>query len=465
MLDKILYLFDTNILLHDSQSLLQFPQGIVGIPLPVISELDSFKKESSERGYNAREAIRILDELRQSGSLIVGVPLSNGGVLKIILLPDSIVIKAVDDQIIALALFLKTKGQGVVVISKDIALRIKADAVGVETNDYKSDSISKDNFYQGWKEFYASSSEIKLQHEVLLKKISKEYAFSVNEFAYIKSHNSDHIYRIFRYNAQGKFIEINPNAALWGICARNPFQAMAMDLLLDDNIQLVILLGPSGTGKTFLVLASLLNKVLATSTYQKLLISRPLVPLGPDVGYLPGDLQEKLQTWMQPIRDNMEYLLYQMNSSMAKTKQPSENDEANSSKQHHHHKKHKKGNCGNERKGCHISIDDLLGEYGKVSLEAITYMRGRSIPHQAIFIDEVQNLTPHEVKTLISRAGEKSKVVLAGDPYQIDSPYLDFTSNGLVVASERFKGQEVFGTVYLQISERSLLSSLANMLM
>ena len=462
MSQHILYLFDTNVLLHDPQSLFQFTDGIIGIPISVIGELDVFKKESSERGYNARESIRMLDELRQKGSLTQGVPLNNGGIVKILITPPSR--EYVDDQIINTALQQKDSGWNVIIISKDITLRIKADAQGITAKDYEANTVSKDNFYRGWIEFLASMHDIKHHPEKLLSQVMQEYKPCINEFICLKSQHCQTVCRIFRYTSKKEFLEINPTAQLWNIVARNHHQAMVIYLLLDDSIQLVILLGPSGTGKTLLVLACLLYKVLISSTYQKLLISRPLVPLGPDIGYLPGDLQEKLQTWMQPVQDNLEYLIYQINNENSR----SYNSPEEYTFQHNKKKKNNKKNSDwvhHDNKQPRLNIEHLLGPQGKISLEAITYMRGRSIPYQAIFIDEVQNLTPHEVKTLISRAGEGSKVVLAGDPYQIDSPYLDFTSNGLVVACERFKGQAIFGTVYLQISERSMLSCLANELM
>lgn len=451
MVQSTLYFLDTNILLHDPQSLNQFPYGTICICFPVISELDAFKKEGSERGYNAREVIRMLDELRQRGSLMQGIELPHGGMLKVVISSSNK--ELVDDQILETALHYRSQGNEVVLVSKDIALRIKADSVGLSAHDYQALSITKDTFYQGWKEFLASAHDIKNHIEHLLQAAQKEYTPTINEFFIFRCQHADHIIRIFRYTAYGRFKEINATASLWGIVARNAHQAMVIDLLMDDEIKLVILLGPSGTGKTLLVLATLLYKVLVENVYKRLLVSRPLVPLGNDIGFLPGDLQEKLQTWMQPVRDNLEFLIYQINLNACKEQ------EAKGYKQ-----KKNDRNAQEHRPG-RMTVESLLGPHSRVALEAITYMRGRSIPYQAIFIDEVQNLTPHEVKTLISRAGDGSKVILAGDPYQIDSPYLDFASNGLVVACERFKGQEIFGTVYLQISERSILSSLANELM
>jgi PhoH-like ATPase len=249
---------------------------------------------------------------------------------------------------------------------------------------------------------------------------------------------------------------VQPKLA-WPLEARNPQQLMALDLLLDKDIKLVTLFGPAGTGKTFLTLLAGLQQVLIEDEYQKILISRPVVPLGRDIGYLPGDIQEKLHSWMLPIYDNIEFIVHQ--ASMA-----GHLEDVVEEGRHR-----RKGKFGKSEYRRHVAGDlgevEQLMHRGKLSLEAITYMRGRSIPYQYIFIDEVQNLTPHEVKTLITRVGEGSKIILAGDPYQIDSPYLDFSSNGLVVSSERFKGQPIFGSVYLESSERSELSKLASELL
>ena len=242
---------------------------------------------------------------------------------------------------------------------------------------------------------------------------------------------------------------------------------MALDLLMDDTVQLVTLFGPAGTGKTFLALLAGLHKVLIEDLYEKLLVARPVVPLGRDIGYLPGDLQEKLYSWMLPVYDNMDFIIHAVQTG--RHLQDVEFDFQQEKHQRPHKGKgrseYKKGKKGGHRPRTGIMPLDQLVDHGKISLEAITYMRGRSIPYQFIVIDEVQNLTPHEVKTLVTRVGTGSKIILAGDPYQIDSPYLDFGSNGLVIASERFKGQGIFGTVFLETSERSELSQLASVLL
>lgn len=472
-MDKKIFVLDTNVLLHDPKALFNFPHSIIFLHFITITELESFKKETTERGYNARENIRILDNLRGQGSLTQGVNIGDDSVLHLFIPKNTKKdpLLSNDDLIIHLAHELHiAHPQNVTLISKDFAMKLKASLLGVSVDDYQTNIFSKDNFYQGWKEFIYPSGDIKNNIEKILKDIQIKYTFTVNEFALITSQHKDAYYKLFRYISKDYFIEVTEDKFLWGIQAKNPHQKMVLNLLLDDNIQLITLFGPSGTGKTFLVLATMLYKVLCEKTYKKLLVSRPLIPLGPDIGYLPGDLYEKLQSWMQPIKDNLDYLLNYINQNNTAKGLVSFEEKKKKIQYHVPERrqksfvKEKKFECLEQSKE-KITIEDLVGNHGQVSLEAITYMRGRSLPFQVIFIDEVQNLTPHEVKTLISRAGEGSKVILVGDPYQIDSPYLDFVTNGLVVASEKFKGQSVFGSVYLHISERSLLSTLANDLM
>jgi len=282
-----------------------------------------------------------------------------------------------------------------------------------------------------------------------------------NEFVLVESNNNPQNYRVFRYLGNEKFKAIYNPTLNWPLAARNPQQLMALELLLDPNIQFTCLFGPAGTGKTFLALVAGLHSLFVTKNYDRMIISRPVVPLGRDIGFLPGTVAEKLQSWMMPIYDNMQYIMHTINKAN-KFQDNNEEDEAShkgGSKHNHNHKsKHK------HKKNHGITFEDLIHQ-GKISLEAITYMRGRTIPYQLILIDEAQNLTPHEIKTLVTRVGEGSKIILTGDPYQIDSPYLDFASNGLVVASERFKGQSLFGSVFLPVSERSELSRLAGELL
>jgi PhoH-like ATPase len=279
----------------------------------------------------------------------------------------------------------------------------------------------------------------------------------------VESNNNPTNYRIFRYLGGDKFKPVTSPTFNWPIAPRNPQQIMALDVLLNPDIQFVCLFGPAGTGKTFLALLAGLHALFINKNYDRFLISRPVVPLGRDIGFLPGTVEEKLHSWMMPIYDNMQYIMHIINKSRL-TEQEDDNHNNNNHNNHNHKHKEKKGQLKHKKQNHGVTFGDLLHQ-GKITMEAITYMRGRTIPYQLILIDEAQNLTPHEIKTLVTRVGEGSKIILTGDPYQIDSPYLDFSSNGLVVASERFKGQPLFSSIYMPTSERSELSRLASELL
>lgn len=462
MVEK-LFILDTNVLVHDPNALFNFKDAMVGIPSIVLEELDKFKSEMSERGRNSREAARLLDNLRDNGSLKDGVPLENGGRLKVLFLPVEklpkipFVLDVNDNKILLTALLMKQEGYNVVFITKDINARVKADALGLHAEDYLKESISTDEFYRGWINVDVPAVELKKDFPSILDKLVDEKKLAINEFVQVTSQHNPYNYRVFRYLGGRHFRIVHEPLLKWPLKARNPQQLMALDLLLDNSIQFVTLFGPAGTGKTFLALLAGLHKVLVEDEYEKILVSRPVVPLGKDIGYLPGTVEEKLHSWMLPIYDNMEFIMHSSQAAQHFDELDGDRYDRKKSKKH-------KGQDKHRTNGSIRPMDDLV-KSGKLSLEAITYMRGRSIPYQYILIDEVQNLTPHEVKTLVSRVGEGSKIILAGDPYQIDSPYLDFISNGLVVVSEKFRGQRVFGTVYLKTSERSELSKLVTELL
>lgn len=489
MAQKI-YVLDTNVLLYDPRSIFAFEGALLGIPIIVLEELDTFKEDSGDRGRNARAVNRILDRLREHGSLREGVPLDNGGTLRVIFPQDEkddaapFIHHTHDNSILTTAYSLKKRGFDVKFISKDLNARVKADVLGIEAQDYLKDRITQDRFYHGWRTVQVPAVQLKGEFPAILQEVAEDKTLVRNEFVLVESNHNEFNYRLFRYIGSHKFQPVMPPALSWPLQARNPQQLMALDLLLDPTINLVTLFGPAGTGKTFLALLAGLHQVLIKDVYHKLLVSRPVVPLGKDLGYLPGDIHEKLHSWMLPIYDNLEFIVHHasLGKHMQQVQQELHGGGHDHSRHDHgrHHDRHRHDHGQHER-GQHERghgdrphkeglpgglgyVDDLIRR-GKLSLEAITYMRGRSIPYQFILIDEVQNLTPHEVKTLITRVGDGSKIVLAGDPYQIDSPYLDFSSNGLVVVSERFKGEKLFGSVYLENSERSELSKLAGQLM
>lgn len=461
---KKIFVLDTNVLIHDPKALLSFTGAHVGIPAVVLEELDQFKGEGTERGRNSREVIRNLDQLRSHGSLKDGVPLDDGGILQIFFYDDTIlektpiVLSGGDNEILLTALGMQHQGYDVTFISKDLNARVKADALGIKTEDYSKEHVSQEEFFRGWVKISVPAVELKREFPTQLTQLAEDGVILPNEFVLAESNHNPQNYRIFRYLGNKKFRPLMQPGLNWPIEPRNPQQAMALELLLDPTIQFVSLFGPAGTGKTFLALLAGLHQLFVTQDYDRMIISRPIVPLGRDIGFLPGTVEEKLHSWMMPIYDNMQYIMHTINKSNSLNRK----DEEEHSKGRH---KHKKSHQKPKKQSQHgITFDDLLHQ-GKIAMEAITYMRGRTIPYQLILIDEAQNLTPHEVKTLVTRVGEGSKIILTGDPYQIDSPYLDFSSNGLVIASERFKGQSIFGSVFLPVSERSELSRLAGELL
>ena len=459
---KKVFVLDTNVLIHDPASLESFEGATVVVPMMVLEELDQFKKDNSERGRNARTVIRTLDALRARGSLREGVKLDSGNIIQVtsadierkcVNFPRGIT----DNYILNMVMCMKQDGLDVVLVSKDLNVRVKADVLGIKAVDYTKEEVSREQFYRGWVTIQVPSVQLKKPIPPDLIELTEEHAFTLNEYVIVQAQHNEHSYRIFRYVGDKEFKPVDTSRLQWGIAPRNPQQAMVLDLLLDDSIQCAVLSGSAGTGKTFLALVAGLQKLLVEHAYEKVLISRPVIPLGPDIGYLPGTVGEKLHSWMQPIYDNMEFIMHVANASRQQMAIQEE-------EQRHDRYNQRRRDRKQPQRPTFPSLDELVHR-GKVSLEAITYMRGRSIPYQFIFIDEVQNLSPHEVKTIVSRVGEGSKIVLAGDPYQIDSPYLDFVSNGLMVASERFKGNRLFGSVFLETSERSELSKLASQLL
>ena len=436
---KKTFVVDTNVILHNHQALFSFQEHDVVIPLGVIEELDRFKGINDERGREARQASRELDRLRTRGTLAKGVPLDKGGTLQIMIDSDieiptgfGLDLHKVDNRILACALSLQKQGRNVVLISKDINCRIKADALGVGTEDFETNKVDIDELYPGWCEMVMPVSRI----ETFLREEGVDYQednLYKNEFVLLKAAENENKTALAKYDGlQKRLVPLfHHNSRPWGVEALNLQQKFAIELLLCNEIQLVTLVGRAGTGKTLLALACGLQKTIDEHLFRKLLVSRPIMPLGKDIGYLPGSKDEKLSHWMQPIFDNLEFVmdrLYKNSDDVDK------------------------------------KIRFLI-ESQKIQIEAITYIRGRSIPKQFLIVDEAQNLTPHEVKTIISRAGEGTKVVLTGDPYQIDNPYLDSSSNGLNFVIERFKNNNLFGHIILHKSERSSLSALASELL
>ena len=424
---------DTNVILFDALAILKFGDADVHIPISVIEEVDRFKRDQGENGRNARQFSRFIDVLRSKGSLANGVQLDNSEAyvyvstdLVVAGLPAELEAGKADNRILMTAMALQKQHprNKVELITKDINLRIKADVFGITAKDFEPNSDASDQMYEGYHEIELSPGQIDQFYKE--KKVdpgqSKLYA---NQYVIMKDSSNPNHSAIGRYSGTEKMIVplLSPPDSIWGIHARNAEQAFAMDCLLNDEILFVSLVGKAGTGKTLLAIAAGLHKTLDEGRFQRLLVSRPIFPMGRDIGYLPGDIEQKLNPWMQPIFDNVEFLM------------------------------------GADKKAAGRA-QELINQ-GMLNIEPLTYIRGRSIPKQYLIVDEAQNLTPHEIKTIVTRAGSGTKVVLTGDVYQIDNPYVDSANSGLTYAVERFKGQKIAAHVTLTKGERSELAELA----
>jgi PhoH-like ATPase len=438
---KKIFVLDTNVLLQDPNAVFAFEDNDVIIPAIVLEEIDSKKRLADEIGRNARFVSRLLDGFRAQGKLQDGVQLETGGTLKVELnhrsfakMQETFADMSNDNRIIAVALNYALEEQGkaepkpVIIVSKDTLVRIKADVLGITAQDYLSDRIvSLSDMYAGCLTLLthpAIIDEFYSYRYLDVSALQLSYKLHPHEFVILKDELGTSKSALLKVNADAKRLEplFLSNDPIWGIGARNVQQRMALELLLNDEIPLVTLTGKAGTGKTLLALAAGLMKIEDEHKYKKMLIARPVVPMGKDIGYLPGEKNEKLRPWMQPIFDNLEFLF--------DTKKTGD-------------------------------IEKILAGMGSIEVEALTYIRGRSIPGQFIIIDEAQNLSRHEVKTIVSRVGEGSKIILVGDPDQIDHPYLDASSNGLTYVVERFKNEAVSGHITLERGERSNLAQLA----
>lgn len=432
---KKTFILDTNVLLHDPRSMFSFADNNIIIPIYAVEEIDNFKKELSELGQNARQVSRYLDELRSSGSLAEGVQLESGGTLRVAtsgrqLPPEITSDRGQDSRILAVAFDAQERlrnKQQVVLITQDTNLRIRSDAIGICSENFEPEPTSIDELYTGYVEVDLEREHIDQLYKTNSLQLD-DVKLNNNQFVILKDRTNPSHSALARMKAGSSLRSIiKPTHDVWGISARNKEQVFALDLLLDDDIQLVTLVGKAGTGKTLLAIAAGLHLVADERKYQRLLVSRPIFPLGRDLGYLPGTVEEKLNPWMQPIFDNVEFIM----------------GRSHFSRQH------------NKRSYQELIDLDLL------QIEPLTYIRGRSIASQFLIVDEAQNLTPHEVKTIVSRAGEGTKIILTGDPYQIDHPYVDSTNNGLVHVVNRFKNQALFGHVRLKKGERSVLAEAA----
>jgi len=431
---KKTYILDTNVYLTDANSIFAFGKNDIMIPLKVIEEIDKHKKRQDSVGLNARNTIRILDLLREKGNLKKGVRIGKGKGLLYIrhcdvsLLPRELDPTDADNMIIGTILAEKKNfpTKKIIAVSRDVNMRIKFDSLDVKTQDYTVGQVVQDSsmlytgfakhlvddeiidrFYDG-ESIYLEADEVKLQPNQMVMLVS-----SANE-------KKTGIARFMNYNRPLK--KIIERSDVWGVKPRNKEQNFALDLLLDPDVPVVTLVGKAGCGKTLCAIAAGLHQTVEDgqeSTYRRLIVTRPIQPLGRDIGYLPGTLEEKMEPWLSPIKDNLEYLL-------------------------------------GDRKMLDLYFDD-----GTIEVEAMTYIRGRSISNAYIVIDESQQLTQHEIKTILTRVGENTKIVLTGDIEQIDNVYVDETSNGLTYVVEKFKEHDISAHITLLRGERSKVATLA----
>src|SRR3984957_14326847 len=428
------YILDTNVLLHDPNSLLAFKGNSVLIPIEVIEEIDRFKRESSELGQNARTVSRALDSLRAKGHLNKGVKLENGGTLRIIFHEANgnngspFGNNAVDSRIVGLALAVHKAEPKVpaILVTKDINLRIKADTLGLSAEDYETDRVLLTQLYTGMIEMTVSAekmSRFRLEGEL---ELNGHGTYFPNEFCTLMEETNPKRTALTKVDPTGTKVVpiIDSRESIWGIKPRNREQHYAFDALLDDRVKLVTLMGKAGTGKTLLAMAAGLKRTVLDREFRRLVVARPTISMGKELGFLPGSLEEKLAPWMQPIHDALEML-----SDL---------------------------NMGHD----HRRSTDLMRS-GSIVVEALSYIRGRSIANQFMIVDEAQNLAPLEVKTIITRVGHGTKIVFTGDPYQIDNPYVDSSSNGFNYIISKFRAESIAAHIELQKGERSELAELA----
>jgi PhoH-like ATPase len=458
---KKTYVLDTNVLLSDPNSIFSFEENDVVVPMVVLEELDRHKSRPDEVGRNARQVTRSLDALRERGSLVEGIKLNEGGTLKVSQLDPDIIAKMPaglqadksDNLIIAFALHLK----GSTLVSKDINVRIKCDSLGVKCEDYLKMRVTSDP-----QKFYRGVEVIELEEELvdyfyqhgmldLPSAALKDRRLHPNQIVVIKNVKDGQTTKsaITKLPAPGQpLVPVAKIDNVFGLKPRNKEQSFSLDLLFDPEIKLLTLVGPSGTGKTLLALAAALEQLKGTGTpalarYEKLIVTRPVQPVGKEIGFLPGTLAEKMEPWIAPIRDNLNFLVNNKRSPRSR-----------------------KGSTENGKPryddGMYLSI---MQERGLIEIEAITFIRGRSIPNAFIVIDEAQNLSMHELKTIITRVGDGTKIVLTGDIEQIDNVHVDAFTNGLTYAVERFKDYPIAGHVTLIKGERSALATLASQIL
>jgi PhoH-like ATPase len=435
-----IFVLDTSVILHDHNALNCFEENDVAIPITVLEELDNFKRGNDTKNFEAREFIRILDRLSNAFSLQEWIPIngSDKGKFKIVMENNELITDAVkifgnknDHKILNSALSLQNSHSSdvVILVSKDINLRLKAKALNINAEDFETGKIDRDStLYTGRQVVEDVESDYinKLYKQGQLEDLNAlEDKVTANGFYILKNGKTS---VLSYYNPFDNHLERVEKQYVYGIKPRNAEQTFALHALLNPDIKLVSLQGVAGTGKTLLALASALEQ---HNLYQQIVLARPIVPLSnKDIGYLPGNADDKINPYMQPLFDNLKFIKNQFGI--------------------------------NEKK--YRKIEEME-EDGKLKISALAFIRGRSLSNVIFIVDEAQNLTPHEVKTIITRAGENTKIIFTGDVFQIDTPYLDEQSNGLSYLIDRLKGNELFAHITLEKGERSELANLANELL
>lgn len=436
------YVLDTSVFLTDADSIFKFSNNDIFVPLKVLEEIDGHKKRQDSVGINARKIIRIFDELRKKGSLQKGVRIAKGAgvikavsyeILKNVIFPADLDLRHPDHMIIATAVAIRQTSDDnrkTIIVSRDINMRVIADSVGLLSEDYISESAvtSTDELYDGFTihsvddqiidRFYADEPIMIAEDEI-------DEVWMPNQYLLLVSNANDKKSALARFKDHFQPLQkvLNDKLPDWRIAARNKEQAFAIDLLMDPNVKIVSLVGRAGSGKTLCAIAAGLQQTIGLrgeNVYDRVIVSRPVQPLGKDIGFLPGTMEEKMLPWLMPIQDNLQFLL------------------------------------GGDKNALEMYMDK-----GKIEIEALTYIRGRSISNTYMIIDEAQNLTAHEVKTIITRVGEGTKIILTGDIEQIDNVYVNETTNGLAHAVEKFKLYPIAGHIMFKKGERSEVASLA----
>ena len=436
------YVLDISVLLYTPDAIFDFPMKEVLLPVSILDALEPLRQDLGEKGRVANLVSKILDECRQLGNLVEGVSLPNGGKLRIELsdpetesIPFSFNSRNPSNRILAVAWLLSQENKDVVFVSRDENLRTKANALNVPTISYQGRMRDDSNLYSGIHHCEVSKKKLRnlnqqsfISIEEVRSELDENIKFFPNQGLLLNNPEVPEEDVLAIYNqSKNKFLTVSKEQGVWGIRPRNLEQRLALALLVDPNISIVTLSGKAGTGKTLLALAVGLQQMMVDNIYSRMLVSRPIFPMGRDLGFLPGDTQEKLSPWMQPIFDNLELLI---------------------------------NNTSEKKSSKRDSYQELM-ERGMLVVEPLTYIRGRSIPNQHMIVDEAQNLTPHEMKTIVSRAGDGTKIVLTGDPNQIDNTDVNLSSNGLSTLVERFKGSQLAGHVRFTSVERSALAELA----